>query len=454
MDRLKSVLRIGWRITLWSAVLGIMAGIGIIGGIAWAVSDAASDMPAFEKIKSVPTGTTIRVFSAEGELIHKKGPQYGEWIEYKDIPVEMRRAIISIEDRRYRSHYGVDPKALARAAKHAWDNRGTGRRMQGASTITQQIARTLFLDREYNYKRKIDEMIVALAMEQKMSKEQILELYLNQVYFGGGSYGIDAASRRFFNHPGSELTVSEAALLAGLVKAPSDYAPTADAEAAVGRMNVVLSKMVENKQIKKLPAKSEIPEIYEEPAEETTASRNFVDWIMKQVDALAPDAKGNIDVVTTLDVSKQEKALESLRANVPGGAQGALVSMEDDGAIRAMVGGLDWEESMYNRAVDALRQPGSSFKPFVYLTALESGYTPASAVRDAPITIRNWSPRNSNGRYMGRMPMSRALAQSVNTVAVRLGQSAGYDAVAEMANRLGISTSLTINPSLSLGASE
>lgn len=435
-------------------VLSIMGGIGLAAGFAYAVNDATKDIPSFENIKTIPTGTTIRVFSVNGELIHKKGPQYGEWIEYKDIPVQMRKAIIAIEDRRFRSHQGVDPKALARAIKHAWDNRGTGRRKQGASTITQQIARTLFLSRDYNYKRKIDEMIIAMAMEQKLSKEQILELYLNQVYFGGGAFGIDAASRRFFNHPATELTLSEAALLAGLVKAPSDYAPTVDAKAAIGRMNVVLSKMVEYKQIKKLPKKSKKPEIYQETKEQTTASRNFIDWVMKQIDSLTPNAEGNIDIITTLDVDKQEKALESLRDNVPKGAQGALVSMEDDGAIRAMVGGLDWKESMYNRAVDALRQPGSSFKPFVYMAALESGYTPSSAVRDVPITIKGWSPRNSNGRYLGKIPLSKALAQSVNTVAVSLGKTVGFDAVAEMANRLGVSTKLAINPSLALGASE
>ena len=453
-SRMRTFGRFVLRFTAWSALLGLVSMLGLVLGLGYAVHDATSQMPDYETIRNTPTGTTLRYFSSDGQLLHTEGPQYGEWIGYEQIPSSMRKAIVAIEDRRYRQHKGVDPIALARAVKFAWDNRGTGRRLQGASTITQQVARTLFLDRRYDLRRKVDEVVVALALEQALDKNQILELYLNRIYLGGGSYGIDAASRRFFGHPATQLTTEEAALLAGMAKAPSDYSPTADREASMGRMKVVLGKMVETGQDRTALIDVEEPDVTtsEEPAR--TGTRHFIDWITPQVQQLVPDAHGNIDVHTTLNVTMQVQAQEAVRSATPRGSQGALVSMEDDGAIRAMVGGLDYVSSNYNRATQAQRQPGSAFKIFVYLAALEAGYRPNSAVLDAPITLSGWSPRNASGRYSGVMPLDAAFAWSVNSVAARLAQDVGVNRVAEMSYRLGISSQMKNTPSLSLGSSE
>ena len=290
MSKAKRAIRRGLKVLLWAIAAGMVIAIGSVIGLGWAVYSTAKTLPDYEAIQNVPTGTTVRVFSANNQLIHREGPAYGKWLKYNQIPLTMRQAIVSIEDRRYRIHYGVDPIAIARAAKFAWDNRNNDRRMQGASTITQQLSRTIFLSREYNLKRKIDEMIVAFAMEQKFSKDEILELYLNRIYFGGGAYGIDAASRSFFDHPATKMTMQESALLAGLVKAPSNYAPTADAEAAIGRMGVVLAKMEETGQVNALPSKLELPQIFAEQKEQQTETRHFTDWVMKQIDELAPNS--------------------------------------------------------------------------------------------------------------------------------------------------------------------
>lgn len=440
------------KVILWLGFIMSILGVGTFAGILIAVNKTKNTLPSYNDIKNKPTETTIRVFSDDDTLILTKGPEYGEWIKYKKIPKNMKKAIISIEDRRFYKHYGVDPIGIGRAIKDAWDKRGTNKRKQGASTITQQLSREIFLNRNYSYKRKIDEIIVALAMEQKFSKSQILELYLNKIYFGGNAYGIDAASRRFYNHSGEKLTIKEAALLAGLVKAPSNYAPSADAEAAIDRMNVTLSIMKELNHIKKIPKDN--PEIYKETKKIQNETRHFTDWIMKQLPSLVPDANGNIDIKTTININAQNDALNALRKNAPKNTQGAIVSMQNNGAIKAMVGGLDWQKSMYNRATEAYRQPGSAFKAFVYLTALEAGYKPSSLVQDRPISIGGWSPRNSNGKFNGPMTLNKAFAFSTNSVAVRLGKEFGFENVAEMAYRMGISNKLKINPSLALGASE
>lgn len=445
-----------WVIVLgWVIILPACLALGIGLGCGYAVYRTSERLPDFKTLRSIPSGTTIRYLATDGSVLHSTGPVYGEWIEYARIPLDMRRAIVAIEDRRFRSHTGVDPMAVARAIGFAWENKGTGRRMQGASTITQQVARTLFLTRRYDFKRKIDEMIVALAMEQVLTKEQILELYLNRVYFGGGAYGIDAASRRYFGHPANKLTVAEAALLAGLPKAPSSYAPTADPKAALGRMKVVLAKMRETRQLPDAPLDPAAPKFHRaEVSTLRTASRHFTDWIEPQLEMLSPGLRGRIDVHTTLSPPMQAAAIEAVSDNVPKDAQTALVAMEEGGAIRSMIGGLDYPTSTYNRATQSQRQPGSAFKLFVYLSALEAGYRPDSAVYDGPISIRGWSPHNSSGRYSGLLPMRQAFAWSLNTVAARLGQDVGVGKIAGMAHRLGISSPLATTPSLVLGTSD
>jgi penicillin-binding protein 1A len=417
-----------------------------------AVSVAVSQLPSFqEMVRRDDLGQMIRVRAANGEIIQTMGPSFGEWIPYERIPPVMREAIIAVEDRRFRSHPGVDPIGIVRGV---FVSASGGDRVRGVSTITQQLARNIFLSNERSFARKLREGILALALEWQFSKEQILELYLNRVYFGGGAYGIDAASRRFFGHSATQLSVGEAAIIAGLVKAPSNYSPTADMAAARDRGRVALGLMVENGAITQAQADSADLDTIR-PARITQrqeSTRYFIDWVLPQLNTLIDESRAPLDVWTTIDPVMQRVASGSINANTPRGAQGALITLDRDGAVRAMVGGRDYIGSSYNRATQANRQAGSSFKLFVYLTALEAGYRPETNVQDEPLTINGWSPRNSNGRFMGPIPVRIAFAYSVNTVAVRLAQQVGTSAVADMARRFGVTTPLETNPSMALGS--
>jgi penicillin-binding protein 1A len=330
-----------------------------------------------------------------------------------------------------------------------------GRWVQGGSTITQQLARNVFLNNQKKFGRKFREWILALALERKFSKDQILELYLNKVYYGGGAYGIDAASRRFFGHGADTLSLEEAAVIAGLVKAPSNYSPTADAEAAVGRAGVVIDAMVRSGAITAAQAADANPRgLRLQPPEKQNSVRYFTDWALPQLDTLIDEQERPLEVYTTLDLSMQRQADAAIRQNTPAGAQGALVSLDRDGAVRAMVGGKDYVASIYNRATQAERQPGSAFKLFVYLAALELGHKPDDTVVDEPVTINGWSPRNDSRRNSGPVSLRTAFAYSLNTVAAKLGQEAGFDTVADMARRFGITTRVNTHPSMVLGTSD
>ncbi|WP_423606220.1 transglycosylase domain-containing protein [Sphingomonas sp. MS122] len=442
------------RILKWVLITGVALALAGFIALAIAVYTARASLPSFEELKSSPNGQMIRVHAADGTVIVSLGPSYGEWIPYSQIPAPMRDAMIAIEDRRFRSHWGVDPVALARIAKFAVDNRGTDRRLQGGSTITQQVARTIFLSNKYDLGRKVREMILALALERKFTKDQILELYLNKVYFGGGAYGIDAASRTFFAHPATNLTLSEAAVIAGLVKAPSRYSPTADAEAAVGRASVVLDVMVETGMLTREQAASARPaEVKLAAPPKQNSVRYFTDWALPQLEVLIDETVAPLDVWTTIDLRMQNAATQAIQANTPAGTQGALVSLDRDGAVRAMVGGRDYVSSIYNRATQATRQPGSAFKLFVYLAALEAGHKVDDRLVDEPVTIGGWSPRNSSGRFSGEMTLRSAFAYSINTIAAKLGQEVGFGTVADMARRFGITTPINTQPAMVLGTS-
>ncbi|WP_082731550.1 MULTISPECIES: transglycosylase domain-containing protein [unclassified Sphingomonas] len=445
-----------WRRILgWTVVAGAIVGLFALIALTVAVFSARASLPSFAALKSSQNGQMIQVRAVDGTIIASLGPSYGEWIGYDRIPPVMRDAMIAVEDRRFRAHPGVDPIALARIAKFAIDNRGTGRRLQGASTITQQVARTIFLSNKYDVSRKLREMVLALAIERKFTKDQILELYLNKVYFGGGAYGIDAASRRFFGHPATQLSLSEAAVIAGLVKAPSRYSPTADAEAAIDRASVVLDLMVETGAITADEAAAAAPQSVKlAPEPKQNSVRYFTDWALPQLDLLIDETQAPLEVWTTLDLSMQRDADAAIRAFAPAGSQGALVALDRDGAVRAMVGGKDYVSSIYNRATQATRQPGSAFKLFVYLAALENGFKPTDMVVDAPITINGWSPRNSSGRFNGEMTLRTAFAYSINTVAARLGQEIGFVTIADMARRFGITTPVDTQPAMVLGTSD
>lgn len=436
------------RLLVWGVAVALLG--AIIVGISVAV--AMQSLPGYSELKSSQAGQMVVVRARDGAELVSLGPSYGRWLPYEDIPQVMKDAMVSVEDRRYRSHIGVDPIGVARSLMVRVES---GHWRQGGSTITQQLARTVFLNNTRTFGRKTREAVLALALEARFSKDQILELYLNKVYFGGGAYGIDAASRKFFGHPATELSLAEAAIIAGLVKAPSRYSPTADAQAAVERAQVVLRVMQDTGVITAEQAAAvDLDAVRLTQEKGQNSVRYFTDWALPQLDLLLPDTTEPIEVWTTLDPAMQRAATSAIQGNVPKGAQGALVSMDRDGAVLAMVGGTDYVTSNYNRATNAVRQPGSAWKLFVYLAALEAGYTPEDAVVDEPVTINGWSPRNSGGSYAGKINVRTAFAYSKNTVAAQLGNEVGFGTVAAMARRFGITTPVNTLPSMVLGTSD
>ncbi len=435
------------RIALWGGALALLGALFL--GIA--VAFAARSLPTFYQLKATQNGQTIVVRARDGSEIAELGPNYGEWIPFARIPQVMKDAMVAVEDRRFYMHPGVDPLGLARALYIAVSG---DERISATSTITQQLARNVFLNSNRSLDRKLREGVLALALEAKFSKQQILELYLNKVYFGGGAYGIDSASRTFFSHPGTRLSVAEAAIIAGMVKAPSNYSPTADIDAAVGRAEVVLALMREQGYITAAQAQVDPSTVKLKAGQAQNSARYFTDWALPQLELLLPETSEPIEVWTTIDPGMQRTATAAIAANSPRGAQGALVSMDRDGAVLALVGGTDYVKTNYNRATNALRQPGSAWKLFVYLAALEAGYKPDDRVVDTPVTIDGWSPRNSSGRNVGEIDLRTAFAYSINTVAAQLGNEVGFGTVASMARRFGITTPISTYPSMVLGSNE
>jgi len=430
----------------YAAILGVLA-------LVVAVAVATAYLPSYGDLtKRSDLGQMVRVRAANGQVLLSLGPSFGRWLPYDQIPPEMRAAIISTEDRRFRSHIGVDPIGIARSIEVRISS---GHWLQGGSTITQQLARNIFLTNNRTFVRKIKEAILALALERKFSKDQILELYLNRVYFGGGAYGIDAASRKFFGHGADHLSLAEAAILAGLVKAPSNYAPTADVEAARDRSGVVLQEMAKNGFITpEVAAEANPAQVRIQQTTNNNSVRYFTDWALPQLDTLIDQTTDPIDVWTTLDPGMQVAADKAVKTEAPDGAQGALVAIDRDGAVRAMVGGKDYVTSIYNRATQAERQPGSSFKLFVYLTALESGMKPTDTIVDEPVTIDGWSPRNAERGNLGPVTLREAFSRSINTVSAKIGQQVGFSTIADMARRFGLTTPISTYPSMVLGSSD
>ena len=432
----------------WGAALALVAVLGT----ALAVALSMASLPSYQELMKSPQGQSVVIRAADGTELVTVGPSYGRWLPYDEIPPEMIEAMKAVEDRRFEWHPGVDPIGIVRAAKVNFE---AGRTVQGASTITQQLARNLFLTSAQNYGRKVREAVLALAMERKFTKEQILELYLNRVYFGGGAYGVDAASRKFYGESATNLDLPKSAIIAGLVKAPSRYAPTADPERARSRAKVVIVTMQESGVITPAEAAAANVDGVKFVVDRDQGDvRYFTDWVLTQLETLTDEAVKPIEVMTSLNSRHQAAAEIAVKAQPLAGTQAAIIAMQKDGAVTAMVGGRDYATSIYNRAVIARRQPGSSWKLFDYLVALEEGMTPDSIVVDEPLRIDGWSPRNANGRYLGSITMRQAFALSVNTIAVRVAQRFGFDSVASMARRFGITTPISTRPAMALGASE
>ncbi|MBA3834403.1 MAG: PBP1A family penicillin-binding protein [Sphingomonas sp.] len=435
-----------FKFLLYAALLGLIA-------LAVAVAVAVASLPSYQQLsRRSDLGQMVRVHASDGTVLVSLGPSFGRWLSYDQIPPEMRSAMIAIEDRRFRSHPGVDPIGIARSLSV---RASSGEWRQGGSTITQQLARNIFLTNSPTFGRKIKEAVLALALERKFSKDQVLELYLNRVYFGGGAYGIDAASRRFFGHSADTLSLGESAIIAGLVKAPSNYSPTADVEAARERSQVVLRAMVLNGFVSASEAANADPaRIRIQPTTKQDSVRYFTDWALPQLDTLISETSEPIDVYTTLNSAMQQAAQRAIVANAPGSAQGALVALDRDGAVRAMVGGKSYPDSIYNRATQAERQPGSAFKLFVYLGALESGLKPADTIIDRPVNINGWQPRNNNRTFSGPVTIREAFARSINTISAQIGEQLGFSTVADMARRFGITSRISTVPSMVLGTSD
>jgi penicillin-binding protein 1A len=382
----------------------------------------------------------------------------GSAVLLRDLPRYVPQAFVAIEDRRFYSHYGIDPIGIVRAAVANVLHRGVS---QGGSTITQQLAKNLFLTQERTFTRKIQEAALALWLERKFSKTQILDMYLNRVYFGSGAYGIEAAAERYFAKPAQKLTVAEAAMLAGLVRSPSRLAPSRNPDGAEKRAQVVLAAMTEMKFITDGMAKMALAEPAHAVKPAGAGSIGYVaDWIMDVLDDRIGRIEQDVVVETSIDPALQSAAETALvdelakNGTKAGVGQGAVVAMSPDGAVRALVGGRNYAESQFNRAVAAKRQPGSAFKPFVYLTAIEHGLTPDTVREDKPIAIKGWRPENYSHQYYGPVPLRQALAMSLNTVSVRLTLEFTPAAVVRTAHRLGIASKLEPNASIALGTSE
>jgi penicillin-binding protein 1A len=412
--------------------------------------------PSIGDIRKAKIEQPAQILSADGKLLAEFKPSNREWVKLKDISPNVVNALIATEDHRFYQHWGLDWRRTASAALHTF----SGDR-QGGSTITQQLAKNLFLTQERTVTRKLQEIVLALWLEHKFSKTQILELYLNRVYFGAGAYGIEGAAQRYFGKSARHLTLAEAAMLAGLVQAPSRLAPSRNPAGAERRAALVLADMVELKMIGPAGAKLALARPAHAIKPPAAGSVNYVaDWVMDAVNDLIGKFDQDIVVDTTIDPALQNAAEHALvdtlnqkgdRLNI---GQGALVAMTPDGVVRALVGGRDYGDSQFDRAVDAKRQPGSAFKPFVYLTALEHGLTPETVREDAPIAVKGWRPENYERQYLGAVTLRQALADSLNTVSVRLTLEFGPAAVVRTAYRLGIASILEPNASIALGTSE
>jgi penicillin-binding protein 1A len=442
------------RLVYWGLVLSLWLVIAAGATMVW----VAINLPPIQSLEIPKRPPQIDIVGLDGKPLATRGEMHGATVTLKELPPYLPRAFIAIEDRRFYSHFGIDPVGLMRAAAANVMRRGVA---QGGSTITQQLAKNLFLTQERTYWRKLQEVVLALWLERKFSKTEILELYLNRVYFGAGAYGVDAAAQRYFGKSASKVRVAEAAMLAGLVKSPSRLAPSRNLNGAQKRAQSVVAAMADQGFITESIAKTALLQPARAVKPVGTGTVNYIaDWVMDVLDDLVGHVEEDIVIVTSIDPTLQaaaEKALVDELAQK--GAkldvqQGAIVAMTPAGAVRALVGGRNYAESQYNRAVAARRQPGSAFKPFVYLTALEQGLTPDTVREDKPIAIKGWKPENYAHEYYGPVTLTQALALSLNTVAVRLMQEVGPVAVAKTAYRLGIASKLETNPSLALGTSE
>ncbi|MBB4266941.1 PBP1A family penicillin-binding protein [Roseospira visakhapatnamensis] len=434
---------------IWSAV--VLAGV-----IGW----YAYDLPNVQEAAARPRPASMVVQAVDGTPLAAVGPIHGDPVSVATLPPILVRAVLATEDRRFHHHFGVDPIGVTRAIIV---NVTQGRFVQGGSTITQQVAKNLFLTHARTLRRKVQEVLLALWLEHTFTKEQILDLYLNRVYLGAGTYGMDAAARRYFRRPATQVTPYQAAVLAGLMKAPSRLNPATSPDRAHARAREVLGNLVETGDLDAAQAARIAREGRSDLAlarGRGSGGRYFAGWVMDRVDGHVGTPGRDLVVETTLRPAVQHAAEQALstvlerEGRARGATQGAVVVLDPGGAVLAMVGGRDFRASQFNRAAQARRQPGSAFKPVVFLAGLEAGLRPDTVIPDAPVRVRGWAPENHDGRFRGPISLTEALAHSVNTVAVRVAETAGRARVARVARRLGLTEVDTEDPSLALGTTE
>jgi len=438
----------------WGVVIGVWAVIAAIGVAVWTIAH----LPPIQSLEIPKRPPAVQIVGLNGRTLATRGEMGGAAVTLKDLPAHLPNAFLAVEDRRFYQHRGIDLFGVARALLANVLRRNVA---QGGSTLTQQLAKNLFLTQARTLDRKLQELVLALWLEHKFSKREIFELYLNRIYFGAGAYGVEAAAQRYFGKSARQVTLAEAAMLAGLVKSPSRLSPARNPDGAERRAHVVLTAMVDSGFITEKLATAAIaqePRILKATA---GGSVNYVaDWVMDVINDLMGRVEQDIVVETSIDPVLQAAAEKALvdelaqKGEKFGVGQGALVAMSPGGAIRALVGGRNYADSQFNRAVAAKRQPGSAFKPFVYLAALERGLTPESLRDDRPIDVKGWRPENYHREYLGPVTLTRALANSLNTVAVRLVLEVGPKTVVRTAHRLGIASRLNPNASIALGTSE
>jgi penicillin-binding protein 1A len=438
----------------WGFVACLWGGLAVIGVIVY----YGAQLPASNTWAIPERPPNIRILAADGSLISNRGQTGGEAVTFRELPHFVPAAFIASEDRRFMSHFGVDPIGLMAVAVESVQARGVTR---GASTITQQVAKNLFLTPDQTLGRKVQEAILAVWLEQNFTKEEILELYMNRVYFGSGAYGIEAAAQTYFGVSARNLSLGQAAMLVGILPAPSAYNPKSNPDTARDRQRLVLNAMAQEGYITREEADAARIDPDQTIRTVVAGSESYVaDWVESLMTSYIGEIESDVVVQTTIDYKLQKDAefivKEAVATEGPnrGFTQGALVAMDVDGTVRAMVGGVDYQASQYNRAVTAKRQPGSTFKPFVYMAAMEKGYTPDTLAEDAQFEYNGWSPRNSTGKYAGTVTLRQGLAYSLNTIAGRLAIDVTPEKVVEVAMRMGISSNLTPVPSIALGTQE
>ena len=434
-------------------MLGIWFAVGLGGVIAW----YAWDLPELSALETPARRPAVLLRTADGATLARYGQLHGGPARFEDLPAYFIQAVSATEDRRFFEHPGIDVLGILRAAI---TNIRAGGVRQGGSTITQQLAKNLFLSPARTIRRKIQEAIVALWLEARFTKRQIFAIYANRAYFGSGAYGVRAAARRYFDKPVEKISLLEAAVLAGLLKAPSRYSPVRDAAVATARGHLVLDSMVDAGMLTRARAAEAKRGRLRRLADSGPGARYFTDWALARLTGYVGPAARDMVVTTTLDsrlqrlAEREARALLDAEGNRAGASQVAVVVMSTDGAVRAMVGGRAYSASQFNRATQALRQPGSAFKLFVYLAGIEAGIEPADIFVDKPVSVAGWTPRNYDGKFRGPISIERAFAKSVNTVAVRVSERVGRGRVLRAARRLGITTPLNAHPSLALGVNE